>query len=114
MRNATPHGCAVTVTAPAGSFRADVRIIGDLDTAAVPLLSEAVLRLSESAARSVFIDVAGVTSAGPLLCDFLRQLHDRMPRSSSLVVCRPDPTTRSTLTATGLMQMVVVCGDRLG
>jgi len=114
MSKTTPHGCAVTVTAPTGSYRVDVRIIGDLDTTAVPLLSEAVVRVSAGAPRSVFIDVAGVTAEGSLLSDFLRQVHDRLPRSSSLVVCRPGPATRLALAATGVMQLVVVCGDRLG
>jgi anti-anti-sigma regulatory factor len=114
MRKTAPHGCAVTVPAPAGSLRADVRIIGDVDVAAAPLLAEAVRRLSESAPRSVFIDVAGVTSAGSMLFDFFRQVHNRTPRGSSVVVCRPDPVTRMDLAATGIAEIVVVCDGLLG
>jgi anti-anti-sigma factor len=105
--------CAVTITALPGSLRADVRIVGDVDLAAVQVLTDAVGRLSERAPRSVFVDLAGVTFAGSALPNFLMQAHSRMPRGSFLVVSRPSPTTIVVLVATGVMDILTVCDSRL-
>jgi anti-anti-sigma factor len=113
MRQTFAHHCAVTVTALPGSHRADVRIAGDVDMAAVPILTDAVDRLSERSPRSVFIDLAGVTFAGSALPNFLMQTHGRMPRGSFLVICRPDPMTLTVLAASGMLDVLTVCDDRL-
>jgi anti-anti-sigma factor len=113
MRQTFAHDCAVTVTALPGSLRADVRIAGDVDLAAVPILIEALGRLTERAPRSVFVDLAGVTFAGSALPNFLFRTHGRMPRGSFLVICRPSPMTLKVLVASGMMDIVTVCDDRL-
>jgi anti-anti-sigma factor len=113
MRQTFAHDCAVTVTALPGSHRADVRIAGDVDLAAVPILTGALDRLSERSPRSVFVDLAGVTFAGSALPNFLFQTHGRMPRGSFLVVCRPSPMTLLVLVASGMMDILTVCDDRL-
>jgi anti-anti-sigma factor len=113
MRRTLAHDCAVTVTALPGSLRADVRIAGDVDMAAVQILTDAIRRLSEGSPRSVFVDLAAVTFAGSALPNFLIQAHNRMPRGSFLVVCGPDAMTRSVLAATGLTDIVTVCGNQL-
>ncbi|MET8152483.1 STAS domain-containing protein [Actinoplanes sp. NPDC049668] len=114
MSRSLTHHCVIAVTTLPGSSRADVRIIGDVDTAAAPALTDAVRRLSEGSPRSVFIDLAGVTNEGPELTDFLIQAHDRLPRSSSLVVCRPGPMTRLMLAAADMMRTITVCHGMLG
>ena len=113
MRQMLANDCAVTVTALPGSLRADVRIVGDVDMAAVQILTDAIRRLSEGSPRSVFVDLAAVTFAGSALPNFLVQAHSRMPRGSFLVVSRPDPMTRSVLAATGMTDIVTVCDNRL-
>ena len=113
MRQTLANDCAVTVTALPGSLRADVRIAGDVDMAAVPMLTDTVRQLSERSPRSVFVDLAGITFAGAALANFLAQAHSRMPRGSFLVVCRPAATTLSVLVATGVLGVLTVCDNRL-
>jgi anti-anti-sigma factor len=109
VRRLPVNDCVVTVTARPGSRRADVRIAGDIDMAAVPRLTDAARRLSEDSPRSVFVDLAGVAFAGSALPNFLAQAHNRIPRGSSLVVCRPSPMARFVLVATGVMEILTVC-----
>ena len=113
MSDQTLTRCVVTVTAPAGSRRADVRIAGEVDVSAVPVLADAVRRLSETAPRSVFVDLGAVTFAGSVLPDFLKQVHDRIPRNSSLVVCRVSAASRRVIAEAGLPDVLVLCDDRL-
>ena len=101
--------CVVSVSARPGSRRADVRTVGRVDTAAAPLLTDAVDRLSEGAPRSVFIDLAGITVAGPALANLLIQAHSRLSRGSCPVICRPTPAVVSVLVAGGVVDMVNVC-----
>lgn len=113
MRERTWIDCIVTVAAPVGSRRADIRIAGEVDVAAVPVLTDAVRRLSETAPKSVFVDLGEVTFAGSVLPDFLKQAHDCIPRNSSLVLCRVNAATRRVLAAAGVSEVVVMCDDRL-
>jgi anti-anti-sigma factor len=113
LRQQRLNDCIVTVTALAGSRRADIRIAGDVDVAAVPVLTDAVRRLSQSSLRSVFVDLAGVTFAGSVLPDFLKQAHDCIPRNAALVVCRVSAPTRRVLAAAGMLEVVTVCDDEL-
>ena len=112
MRQTFTHQCTITVTAFPGSLRADVRVAGDVDAAAAPLLADAVGRLCEWSPRTVFVDLAAVTFAGPELPEFLATTHRRMARSSSLVVSRAAPATRSALAAAGILTLLNLCESR--
>ncbi|MFI7545096.1 hypothetical protein [Actinoplanes sp. NPDC049599] len=112
MRQTITNHCAITVTAFPGSQRADVRVAGVVDEGAAPLLADAVRRLCEWSPRSVFVDLAAVTCAGPELISFLAVTHSRMARSSSLVVSRAAPAIRSALAAAGVLSFVYLCESR--
>ena len=108
MKQTTVNDCSVTVIASPASHRVDVRITGDIDLAAAPVLAEAVRQLAIGSPRSVFVDLAGVTFAGSALPNFLARAYGRLPRGSSLVVCRPNPMTRRVLQMTDMTRILIV------
>ena len=114
MRQSPSQDCIVSVTAVAGSRRADVRLAGEVDVAAAPVLAAVVRQLAESSPRSVFVDLGGVTFAGDVLPDFLEQAHRCTPRNSALVVCRVSSSIRQVLAAAGMWDIATVCDDQLG
>ena len=112
MLKTTVNDCTVTMIAAPGSHRADVRITGDVDLDAAPVLDEAVSRVASGAPRSVYVDLAGVTFAGAALPNFLARAHGLLPRGCVLVVCRANPMTTRVLQMAAMTQIVVM-RDRL-
>ena len=114
MTQTTVNDCTVTVIASPASQRADVRITGDVDMVAAPVLAEAARQLAMGSPRSVFVDLAGVTFAGSALPNFLARAYGLLPRGSSLVVCRPSPMTRWVLHMTDMTRILIVRDHLLG
>ncbi|WP_073258360.1 STAS domain-containing protein [Cryptosporangium aurantiacum] len=66
-------------------------LVGDVDTAATRLLSDAVDWLADDRAPVVLIDLAAVTYAGSALLNFLVRLFQVMPADTEVILWRPSP-----------------------
>ncbi len=108
MRQLSWFPCSITVNAAPGSLRADVRMSGELDLVALPQLRDALQAVLAAAPKGIFVDLAGVTFAGSVLPNFLAEVHARMPRGTSLVVCRPTPPIQAVLHSAGVSQLMTI------
>ena len=108
MRLTLSGDCTVTITEASVKNRACVRIVGELDTAAAPVLASSIRQLSRMSPERVVVDVADVTFAGSALPNFLATLHGKLPPGCSLVVRHPRPMLRRVLLAAGMTQIVSI------
>jgi anti-anti-sigma factor len=100
--------CTVTVSAIPDERCAAVRIVGEIDSGAAPLLASSVRLLSRMSPNLVLIDVGDVEFAGAALPNFLATVHCQLPPDCCLVVCNPAPMVRWLLQATGITQIVSI------
>lgn len=97
----------VTIVARPDSSSAWIRLVGDIDPAAVPALNDAVDRLSGRPRHCVVIDLTAVTFACSTLANFLAALHRAHPEAE-LVLHHPSRMVLVILAMTGLEDHVTV------
>lgn len=106
----------VSIVARPEAPSAWIRLIGDLDLAAEPALTDAVDRLKTNPLRLIVIDLTAVTFACSTLANFLAALHGTHP-GCELVLRHPSRMVRVILALTGLDAYVTVSrqpfGDRI-
>jgi anti-anti-sigma factor len=100
---------AVAVVSRPGNAFSCVRVTGDIDIIAEPGLADAAEQLRAAAPCAVLIDLAGVTFACSTLANFVVRVHNAIPDSASLVLCRPTPQTRHLLDLTDLHLIATFC-----
>lgn len=103
--------CVVTVVARDDST-VWIRLVGELDIDAEPLLAAAVTRLGELAPRAVVLDFAGVTFAGAPLCHFLVRMRMAVP-AAPVLAQHASPLVRCVMTVTGTDGLVVHSEEQL-
>lgn len=101
-------GFTITVLAPPRGPSALVCLSGEIDMAASVALSHAANRLSTVAPAIVIVDLANVTFACSTLPNFVVHLHQCLPVSSTLLLCRPITSIRQLLQMTGMGEISVV------
>lgn len=100
----------VSIVAPPDAPCAWIRLVGDVDMAVEPALTEAADRLHALTLRLIVIDLTAVTFVCSTFANFLAALHRAHP-DAKLVLHHPSPMARVIVTATGLGEFVVSSGD---
>ena len=103
----------VSIVARPDSPSAWIRLVGDIDMAAVPALTKAAERLNGRRMRSIVIDLTAVTFASSTLANFLAELHRAHPRAN-LVLHHPSRMVLVILAMTGLDDHVRVSRQPVG
>jgi anti-anti-sigma factor len=103
----------VSIVARPDSPSAWIRLVGEIDTAAVPALTDAVERLNGRRMRYVVIDLTAVTFACSTLANFLAALHRAHP-DADLVLHHPSRMVLAILAMTGLDEYVTVSRQPVG
>lgn len=70
-----------------------LRLEGEIDSAALPVLTDIAMLLNDRVRAAVFIDLGGVSFAGSALIHFLYRVATDLPAGAALVLCRPEPAT---------------------
>ncbi|GAA0931489.1 STAS domain-containing protein [Virgisporangium aurantiacum] len=107
-----PRAIVSTVARP-DSPSAWIRLVGDIDSAAVPALTKAAERLNGRPTRSIVIDLTAVTFASSTLANFLAELHRAHPEAD-LVLHRPSRIVLVILAITGQDEYVRVSRQPVG
>ena len=97
----------VTIVVRPDSPSAWIRLVGEIDPAAVPALADAIDRLNGRSLRSVVIDLTAVTFACSTLANFLAELHRAHPETD-LALHHPSPLVLVILAITGQDEYVRV------
>jgi anti-anti-sigma factor len=108
MTKYSTSDCAVVVVPTPQQRQVDVRVAGDLDADAEPVLSDAIAGVAALSPERVFVDLADVAFAGSTLANFLARLVDVLPQARSVTVCRPRPMHRWVLDTTGMAQILMI------
>jgi len=101
----------ITVISSADARSALICLGGEIDQAGSQRLADAADRVETAAPASVFVDLGAVTFAGATLPNFLARMHDIVPNSAALVMCRSTPLTRRVLEATGMAAIATLRED---
>jgi anti-anti-sigma factor len=88
--------------------RAGVRIVGEIDLSAEPVLDSSIRLLSRMSPRLVQVDLGDVTFAGAALPNFLARMYGQLPPGFSLVVSNPSPQVRRLLQISGMTQIMSI------
>jgi anti-anti-sigma factor len=107
VTRSTHDPAIVTIVARPDSPSAWIRLVGEIDTAAMPALADATGRLNGRSLRSIVIDLTAVTFACSTLANFLAALHHAHPEAE-LVLHHPSRMVLVILAITGLDDYVTV------
>jgi anti-anti-sigma factor len=88
-----------------------LRLDGEIDSAARPILAGVAIALHDQAPATIFVDLGGVSFAGTALITFLDRLTAELPGGSTVVLCRPAPATACLIQLTHIDTVVEVDDD---
>jgi anti-anti-sigma factor len=88
-----------------------LRIDGEVDHVSEPALGGATSHLHRQAPDIVFIDLAGVSFACSTLINFFARVVNALPRTSTLVLCRPTLRTSRLIQLTAIHTVAHVRDD---
>jgi anti-anti-sigma factor len=111
MTSTRDVGLTITVLALADARSALICLGGEIDQAGFEQLSAAADRLATVAPASVIVDLGAVTFAGAALPNFVARMHDIVPNSAALVMCRSRPMIRRVLELTGMTEIATLRED---
>jgi anti-anti-sigma regulatory factor len=100
----------VSIVARPDTASAWIRLVGDVDMAVEPALTEAADRLHALTLRLIVIDLTAVTFVCSTFANFLATLHRAHP-DAELVLHHASRLARVIVTGTGLGEFVVMSGD---
>jgi anti-anti-sigma factor len=112
MSNLPSNPMVIVVDAASGGRAVCVRVTGDVDVHGEADLARTAVLLPGTHCRSVYVDLAGITSAGTSLVNFLFTVSARLRVGVSMSLCGPTPIVRRIIELTGLDQ-VAAMQDRL-
>ena len=101
----------ITVTSAPELRRTDLVLSGDVDMAALPLLADAVNKISGASSHTVVVHLGAVTYGGSTLANFLARVHRAAPPGSALLLCQPTPMIRTILRVTNMAQIATIRDD---
>ena len=108
----TQEQMRLSVTRPADSTVAFVRIVGDVDLSDTAALDHAARQLLAVPASVTYVDLGGASLVGSTLVAFLLHLADvRSAIRRPLVLCRPTLLGRKVICITGLNQVAEIWPD---
>ncbi|GAB1694950.1 STAS domain-containing protein [Krasilnikovia sp. M28-CT-15] len=84
----------------------EIRVVGDLDRDAAPMLIEVADYVSGLAVRQVVVELGRLGFAGSALSNWLASMQNQLPRRSSLAVRHPQPFVGRVLAVTDLAHLV--------
>jgi anti-anti-sigma factor len=87
-----------------------VRVAGDVDMVAKPVLAETVDRLRGLPVRSIVVDVTAVTFACSTLAHFLDAIHTAHPEAA-LTLHQPSPLIQLIVKVAGLDRIIAMTGE---
>jgi anti-anti-sigma factor len=111
MTSTRNDGLTITVLTSANARSALICLGGEIDQAGFQRLSDAADRLATAAPVSVVVDLGAVTFAGATLPNFVARMHDIVPSSAALVMCRSTPMVRRVLELTGMAEIATLRED---
>ena len=88
-----------------------LRLDGEIDSAAQPILADIAMTLNCRRPGAVFVDLGGVSFAGSALINFLDRVTAGLPADSALVLCRRVPATTRLIRLTDIDTVVVLDDD---
>jgi anti-anti-sigma factor len=100
----------VSVVARPDTSSAWIRLVGEIDMAVEPALTEAADRLHALTLRLIVIDLTAVSFVCSTFANFLATLHRAHP-DAELVLHHPSRMARVIVTVTGVGEFVVMSGD---
>ena len=111
MPGQVPDDCTVTVATSTDLRCAEMRIAGEIDMDATPVLTDALSRLAPLTPDRVLVDLHDVTFAGSVLPNFLATMHAGLPRGTTIEVRHCRPLIRRVLRITGMAAIMRITDD---